>query len=493
MRYRQKEEILQAIGTMKEAHDYIKRQCEMQETESVYEVLVQLQEMAVRIGNLLETEVGYPQDIIAALEEYCEQIYECSMKINDCQLVMNRNEKVLEFLGKIEYAISKISAKIKVAFFPYKFSMWDSLESIWEAANRDEKCDCQIIPIPYYTKDDEDKFTRLHYEGEDFETGCSIIDYRKYNLEEEQPDIMYIHNPYDQYNAVSMVEPRFFSDELKKYGGMLVYVPYYMSGCCSKYENLDIAYGKGALNSDYIIVQSKALKEAYQYWGFPSRRILALGSPKIDAIHKLISEEQQINPEWHKKVAGKKVVLLNTSISTFLNKEGWLKEIKEWAEIILQSGMTLIWRPHPLLADAIQTLGKEQEEQFQQLTELITEAECGLIDMEADAYSAMKVSHAMISDYSSLILQYTFTGKPVLMLNVSSKNRGTYVFCDFYENYSLEDGMSVEAFADMIQKGEDSKGSERLAAAVASIENADGTCGKKVHQTMMNKLIEFYG
>lgn len=44
------------------------------------------------------------------------------------------------------------SKKIKVAFFPYKISMWDSLESIWEAADRDESCECQVIPIPYYSK-----------------------------------------------------------------------------------------------------------------------------------------------------------------------------------------------------------------------------------------------------------------------------------------------------------------------------------------------------
>ena len=134
-------------------------------------------------------------------------------------------------------------------------------------------------------------------------------------LEKEQPDIMYIHNPYDQYNTVTMVEPRFFSDELKAHGGILVYVPYYISGGCERYENLDIAYGKGAVNSDYIILQSEAQKEAYKYWGFPERRLLVLGSPKIDAIVKLSEKQLELNTEWENVIQGKKVILLNTSIN----------------------------------------------------------------------------------------------------------------------------------------------------------------------------------
>ena len=144
--------------------------------------------------------------------------------------------------------------KLKIAFFPYKISMWDSLESIWEAASRDERCECQLVPIPYYTKNEAGEVEAEHYEGDRFP--ASALDYRTYFPEQEKPDIMYIHNPYDQYNKVTMVDPRFFSTELKKAGGLLVYVPYYMAGCAVKYESMLNSCGNmGAVYSDYIIVQ----------------------------------------------------------------------------------------------------------------------------------------------------------------------------------------------------------------------------------------------
>ncbi len=491
MRLVQKKKLMQAIDTMKEAHYFVQEQCEQQLTEDVYNMLVQLQEMAVEIGNTIEAEIKDVKELISELETYCEQIYECSRSLEDYQSVINCNRDMLQQLRKIEHAISEIKVKIKVAFFPYKFSMWDSLESIWEAANSDKECECQVVPIPYFTKNEKDEFSDLHYEGAYFEKVCSVVDYSKYFPEKEQPDIMYIHNPYDQYNSVTMLDPRFFSDELKKYGGILVYVPYYMSSGCIEYENLDIAYGKGAVNSDYIIVQSKSLKEAYKYWGFPERRILALGSPKIDAIHKYSMKKNEADEEWKRVIEGKKVILLNTSIGTFLNREGWLKQIKKIAETVLQNDdMALIWRPHPLLQDTVKTLGKNSEEQYEQLMTFIMETENGIIDMNGDAMSAINVSHAMISDYSSLILQYTFTGKPVLLLNGSVKKPPKYLFCDFLQNYFLDDGVSVEGFLDMLQHGADDKRTERLDAATASIENADGTCGAKVHQTILQKLRE---
>ena len=322
--------------------------------------------------------------------------------------------------------------------------MWDSLESVWEAASCDEECECQVVPIPYYTKDENGEFSELHYEGADFEETCPIINYKEYSLEKEQPDVMYIHNPYDQYNTVTMVEPSFFSEKLKAYGGILVYVPYYISGGCSSYENLNIAYGKGAVKSDYIILQSEAHKEAYKYWGFPERRLLVLGSPKIDAIYKHAKKEIKISDEWQEAIQEKKVILLNTSIISFLNSEDWLHSVECIVKKILErKELALIWRPHPLLLDTCKALGKDKEEQYHSLAKRINEAVNGLIDENSDAAKAINVSRAMISDHSSLVLQYTFTGKPTMLLRGSSKQRDKYVFCDFYSNYFYEDGMDI--------------------------------------------------
>ncbi len=487
MRFVQKKKLMEAADTMKDAHEMISELCMRRETEQIYDMLIQLQEMAMKIGEAMECDQDCLQEIVEKLERYCEQIYECSMELENDKLVIDRNRNMMRQLERIENLLVNIKAKIKVAFFPYKYSMWDALESIWTAADNDEMCECQVVPVPYYIKNEEGQLSEMNYEGADFEKVCPILDHREYRLEEERPDIMYIHNPYDQYNRVTMIDERFFSGELKKYGGLLVYVPYYIAGFCGQYENMDIAC-KGIINSDYIILQSKALKEAYLYWGVPEKKLLVLGSPKIDAVKKSERATVDLDEKWKRAISGKKVVLFNSSIVNFVADHDWLLKMKEHVlSVIQKEDMALIWRPHPLLKETIQTMENDKIEQYAELVKTITEAENAVVDDSSDAYKAIKLSDAMVSDYSSLALQYMFTGKPAFLWNGSSKMHIKYLFCNIYGNYFFQDGISLETFLEMVRKGEDPKREERLQSVPWGIENTDGTCGEKIHAAICQK------
>lgn len=488
MRFIQKRKVLQAVKTMIEAHGFIEEKCVKKEINLVSDMLVQLQEMAMKVGNLVESDTNYSKDLIAELENYCEQLYEYSLIFTNFKFALSYNEEMKKQLKIIEELVQKIDAKIKIVFFPYKYSMWDSLESIWEAANKDVGCECQVVPVPYYTKDEKGEFSQIHYEGADYAGICSIMDYEDYYLEKEQPDIMYIHNPYDQYNTVTRIDNRFFSEELKKNGGLLVYVPYYLSGECEEYESLNIAYCKGIINSDYVVLQSEELKKAYRYWGFPERRLLVLGSPKIDAVRKLSEREVDLSEKWSKVIEGKKVILLNTTIGSVFNNEDWLLKLKDSIKIIINNhNLALIWRPHPLLYDTIKDTN-DKKKQYDELVRIITDAENAVMDDSKDAMIAIKFSDAMISDYSSLVLQYTFTGKPTLLWVGSTKKRSKNIFCDYYGNYFLEDGILLEQFLEMVQRKEDPKRRERILAVMSGMENTNGTCGKKVHNVICREL-----
>ena len=86
-----------------------------------------------------------------------------------------------------------------------------------------------------------------------------MTDYRQYSLESACPDLAYIHNPYDDCNYVTSIDPAYYSSELKKYVGKLVYVPYYVtSGFFSQWELP--AYR----NVDYMIIQSEFVKAEYE-------------------------------------------------------------------------------------------------------------------------------------------------------------------------------------------------------------------------------------
>lgn len=456
------------------------------EEQDICRALTELQAEAISLGNTLE-ELGIGK-AVEKLEVYCEEIYQCSLLNHGTEAALEQLQKLRTLSKEIEMDIATIPAKVKIAFFSYKISMWDSLESIWEAARHDDRCECQLVPIPYYTKDSAGEFKEMHYEGSRFP--AEALDYRAYFLEQEKPDIMYIHNPYDQYNKVTRIDARFYSAELKKTGGTLVYVPYYMSGFSTKHDGmLSFCSSMGVINSDYIILQSENLKKAYEYCGLPVRRLLALGSPKIDAVYKIAEKKYDIVEEWKPVIENRKVILVNTSISTCIQIREWLGEIQKMIEYILQKDQfALIWRPHPLLWDTIKST--ENEKQYKALINKIINAKNAVIDENDNAEVAISVSDAMISDYSSLVIQYNFTGKPSYLLTGKSEYRNYQVYGDYFSNYFREDGERLEDFLEMLLEGKDFKKEERIRYAKESIVNADGSCGEKVHKMIYEKVME---
>ncbi|RDY24521.1 hypothetical protein CHF27_002455 [Romboutsia maritimum] len=139
-----------------------------------------------------------------------------------------------------------------------------------------------------------------------------------YDLENRQPDIVYIHNPYDGINKLTMVYPKYFSKNLLNYTNMLVYVPYFVAG---SYENQVSQFNllPGAVNSTKVVVQSKVQKELFIASGHSCDNILNLGSPKFDATLLACRNNKTIRPEWKNIIKDKKVFLFNTGISDLLS------------------------------------------------------------------------------------------------------------------------------------------------------------------------------
>ena len=109
----------------------------------------------------------------------------------------------------------------------------------------------------------------MHYEADEFPKYVPIIHYDDYNLELEKPDVIYIHNPYDNANYVTSVHPHFYAKDLKQYTNELVYIPYFVLYEISDdderaLKNLEeFVLTPGVINADRVIVQSESMKKHY--------------------------------------------------------------------------------------------------------------------------------------------------------------------------------------------------------------------------------------
>ena len=240
MRKAQKQQAEELVRQMEEAHGQLKKYIEQGSILSAMELLEECQNGGITLGTLIEGTEGEGHPTVSLLEEYCELSYQVHEQLSEKKEInTNKIYKLLrQKLIRISNSLKNdVRVRFEIAFFPYKVSMWDSLESVYLAAKEDPDCDAYCVPIPYYDLNPDRSFGKMHYEGNvrpdgtpiEYPKEIEITDWQEYNFEERRPDVIFIHNPYDNCSLVTSVHPRYYSGNLKQYTETLVYIPYYVT------------------------------------------------------------------------------------------------------------------------------------------------------------------------------------------------------------------------------------------------------------------------
>lgn len=454
MRQARKLEILNFIDSMQQAHGEIREALKKHELASVQTMLAECQEFAVELGNAIEETEGEDCVTVSHVEEYCETLFCVFEEINSvCDAgkiykVLNRE------LLRVENSVKNdIPIRREIVFFPYKAAMWDSLESVYLAAKEDPNCDAYCVPIPYFEMNEDNSFGTMHYEGSEYPADIEITDWQSYHLEERRPDVVFIHNPYDDLNYVTSVHPRYYAQNLKKYTNQLVYIPYFILNeirpdDADRKERIEAMNGfcflPGTIYADKVVVQSENMRQIYieeylkmaRQVNIPVTRreleekILGIGSPKIDKVLNIQKNNVNIPEEWLKIIQKsdgnlKKVIFYNTSINTMLNyEEKWIKKIQNVLKIFRenQEETALLWRPHPLMESMLKSMRPDLLEQYLEIRNGYIGEAWGIYDDTADLDRAIAVSDAYYGDGSSVVQLYQQTGKPLMIQNVEVLN-----------------------------------------------------------------------
>ena len=303
-----------------------------------------------------------------------------------------------------------------VVFLPYKASMWDSLESIWRAADADPSCETHVVPIPYYERNPDFSLGAMHYEGGEYPSDVPVEDYRTISLEALHPQAIYIHNPYDRANIVTTIDPAYYSDRLKAYTELLIYVPYYATtggqadgqSYCPVYEH-----------ADYIVVQAECMKGFFDA-RVPREKILALGSPKFDKVVRLCQEPPDPPAEWKEKMAGKRVYFYNTSLGgMLLDTISFLRKMQYVFDTFAdRADACLLWRPHPLMESTFSSMRPAQLAEYERLKQEFISRDIGILDTTPSIETAIAWSDAYVGDSGTSVTSlFGVAGKPAFILD----------------------------------------------------------------------------
>lgn len=493
MRKYLKKQINNMLNTLLRANDILRKLMLENKSVQVKVLSEDLIASAEELIGYISEETEGENKCIECLTVYVEALRGClhtsrtADKASMCAVLKKHLNRALEILQE-----EIVEDKLKITFMPYKADMWTCMASIWEAAIKDEACEVTVVPIPYYDIANSEDIT-FHYEAERFPQEVGCIHYDNYSEEEQYPDIIVIHNPYDDTNNLTRVPERFYASNLVNCTARLVYAPYYTMSVYVEEKHKIRFLTPGNQLADSIICQSQRVKEIYEQIGYPSEKLLAFGSPKIDAVINAKVTREDVPCEWREKIGNKKVFLLNTHLSyfpmSFMNTEKSGNYAVRFCNEILDAFLNrddcvLIWRPHPLLKEMVRGRFTECLEYVNAFERKIREADNGIIDENGNYLYSFTCADALISTWSSLINEFMVTKKPILIFQTrvaekyipqSPINTNTNYFRFGKGCYTFEQ------FRDNVIDGIDPKYEERVQEIERAFPNLDGQAGSKIY------------
>lgn len=445
-----RKQLLQAIELLEKGTNQVGKLIADCRKEDCIGLLTDCQDLAIAIGTRIEKLRGEGTATVSGLEEYCENIYTVGEQLQGQDPLEEDADSVAILTDSLQLVKKTFEEefpdKREVVFLPYKASMWDSLESVWKAADADPECDAYVVPIPYYTLDGQHNFKDFCYEGNQYPDYVPVTDYREYDLKLHHPDVIYVHNPYDEFNTVTSVSPEFYLKKIKDYTEKLVYIPYFVlpeidpsnQGAVDTMKHF--CFLPGTMYADQVILQSENMRQIYinEYIKAAEnqkikvsraeleKRFLGLGSPKLDKAASVRKEDVVIPQDWLRIIQKpdgtcKKVIFYNTSIGALLNSgEKMLAKMKFVFQIFRErkDEVALLWRPHPLIKDTIESMLPDLWEAYQNIVQQYKQEGWGIYDDTADLDRAIAISDAYYGDGSSVVQLCQTAGLPVMIQNV---------------------------------------------------------------------------
>lgn len=430
------------------------------------------------------------------------------------------NKEYLELLDKFKESVSKInledaaeiskkmkeliseSVVYKVVFMPYEASMWDSLESIWMAADKDERCEALVVPITYYELDNNQNPIKKVNERNLFPKYVNAVNDEEYDLENDLPDIIYIHNPNDDRNLITRVDSRYYSWNLKKFCEKLVYVPYYklVDGVSSTSFKSAMYYADYTVQSsdDAVKRYVDASPEYANILGMDAasvrksmeKKLINLGSPEVDKVLSLSKDNVPMPDDWKGKVIKSRVnVVYNTTLDEIFKSKTFDK-VKETLGFFKNNRdkSFVIWRPHPLMRQSLVSMLPYLVDEYDEIMSEFINSGYGVLDTNPSMHYAMFWSD-MYYGYktSSMTELYKYTEKIVLedapkLTDFVSKRSAENLLNELKEsNVVSEPDYSLENIVDIIASNNELKDGKHL-----NLENS----GFKINNYMLEKLCQ---
>ena len=246
------------------------------------DMLAQCQSVAIDLGNFIEQMKGEEnlsaKACVAALEEYCEKIFDV---YNNLPLAVEREKEDFQklcaalnqaFVQMKQTVENEIIHKKLVAFLPDNPKRWKEMQALYDYYRQQENTEVCVIPLPLFAKNlygeivaGQDEYDKR---GE-YPADLNIIAWHTVQMQSYEFAAIVIQNPYDAENPYLTVPPAYYAKQLQQYTDCLIYM---MPQGVNDFTENDITdvYGlkysltmPGAMYADRILIESPAMKALF--------------------------------------------------------------------------------------------------------------------------------------------------------------------------------------------------------------------------------------
>lgn len=308
---------------------------------------------------------------------------------------------------RIADATHHSKGRIKVVFVCQYAQVWNKLRSVYEKMKQDDRYEAVILAVSENLSEPDDAiyefFSKMYGEG----VINAYQDGRWYDLKSENPDYVFIQRPYDQY----LPKP-YRSGTIAGYA-KICYVDY---AFILTRELREVCQNKRFFRNIYYFFAEDIMAKKFNINRFRIshnkgyRKTISIGYPVLeDFIRNGSKYERQDDglfrvlwtPRWteDKQLGG----------SNFMKYKDKALHIPDMGE-----QFHLIFRPHPMTFSHLISINRMTEEEAEHYIEEYSKNDRLEYDTSKDYTGVFWNTNVMITDISSVIVEYFVTGKPII-------------------------------------------------------------------------------
>jgi len=376
------------------------------------------------------------------------------------------------------------SGPIKVDFYFQWPPGWTNFESVIDAMQANPAFDCRIVVVPYLNWKASDVNGDIQ-RGILRDRGLDYTGFEAYRLEERQPDVVFLQNPYDEARPEA-----FRSEYLHERGVKIAYIPYALdSGISEEVQRYQFnllcqnlatwIFSRSARHKAEFGIQCDAGNDHVYVTGHPKfdhyqRRFHLHDEKPATKVKTLLWTPHFVLPDGRK---------MSTTFTIY--GAAFLK-------LIERDDIHLIIRPHPLLSQWMGDASPAARSLYHQLLNAAQHRANVEWDSGHDYKLTFARSDALLADAGSFLFEYLPSNKPILYLTHEScyglNRTADFIYNAYDVAWQEED---IFTFVDNIVAGRDPMKASRGQVLMEELQIEEKTAGEKIADIICASLRPF--